>query len=131
MAKETVLQERPAEKKPRQTRKKAVRRAGKAENETAMTLKSLREEMVFRGIDQGFICNIFRDGLQAEKKGEPDYAMRLHYVELVLKMLGVFPPEKTAVETLADIDYSEMSDEQLERIYKERIDSIRCTAEGP
>jgi len=78
------------------------------------------------GIDEHTVVRIIKDGLEAEKKGEPDHSVRLRYLDLAMKMLGIdlSTGEDEDVRFL-NKQYSRLTDEQLQEEFDRRIEILR------
>lgn len=81
------------------------------------------------GVNEDLVCRIILEGMNAAKKDELDYGVRLRYLELAIKLLGIeqsLKKEDRFVEFIRR-DYSMFSDEELEREYRERLETLRSS----
>ncbi|MCD4785351.1 MAG: hypothetical protein K8T10_16150 [Candidatus Eremiobacteraeota bacterium] len=98
-----------------------------AEHKYNISKEQLESRMLESGIDCFLFCRIIKEGLQANKKEEPDHTIRLKYLQLSLQILNIFPPEKKEEEKIGfeSFDYSKLTDEQLEEEYRKKIELLR------
>lgn len=108
---------------------KVSRKTGSRDGKGNITIsrRTLKSELEKSGVDLELIGRVIRDGLSAEKKEEPDYATRFRYLELALQLLELTPSGKEGDEKNARLgfDYSRLSDEELEREYRDRVEELR------
>jgi len=109
------------------SRKTGSKDIGQTQDTYNITKEQLERKMIESGIDCPLFCRIIREGLQANKKEEPDHTTRLKYLELSLEILNIFPRVKKEDEKVGfeSLDYSKLTDEQLEEEYRKRIEFLR------
>ena len=79
-----------------------------------------------KGIDEETIYRVIKEGLHAKKKDEYDHKIRYKFLELTMKILGIWDNLKEDANG-DDLfkEYSLLSDEDLEKEYRKRLETLR------